>query len=81
MLHYRLRILRLIASRISWLGYNIEDTINKIFQVYWLLTSGNGEENGYAVGVWGGQMLWETEVLENLYVTKAESDLTKIQNS
>ena len=63
------------------MGYIIEDTINKIFQVYWLLTSGNGEENGYAVGVWGWQMLWKAEVLEDLYATKAECDLTKTQNS
>ena len=63
------------------MGYNIEDTINKIFQVYWLLTSGNWEENGYAVGVWGWQMLWKAEVLEDLYATKAECDLTKTQNS
>ena len=81
MLHYRLRILRLIVNRISWLEHNIEDTVNKIFQVYWPFTSGNGEENGYAVGVLGWQMLWEAEVLEDLYVTKAESDLTKTQNS
>ena len=37
MFHYQLKILRLIVNRISRLGYNIEDTINKIFQVCWLL--------------------------------------------
>ena len=68
-------------SRISWFGCNIEDTINKIFQVCWLFTSRDGEKNGYVGGGWGGQMLWEVEVLEDLYGAKAESDLTKTQNS
>ena len=45
------------------------------------LTGRDGEENGYVVGGWGGQMLWEAEVLEDLDGTKAESDLTKTQNS
>ena len=62
------------------MGYNIEDAINKIFQVCWLLTSGDGEQNGY-VGGWGEQMLWEGKMLEDLYGTKAESELTKTQNS
>ena len=26
------------------------------YQVCWLLVSGNGEEGGYAAGIWGGQM-------------------------
>ena len=68
-------------SRISLLRYNVEDTINKIFQVCWLLTSGDGKENGYVVGSWGGQMLWLAEVFQDLYGAKAEADLTKIQNS
>ena len=29
---------------------------------------------------WGGQILWETEMLEDMYRVKAESDLTKTQN-
>ena len=45
------------------------------------LTSGDGKENAYVIGGWGGQMLWETEVFEDLYREKAESDLTKTQNS
>ena len=61
------------------MGCNIEDTINKIFQVFWLLTSGDEEENGYVVGGRGGQILWQAEVLEDWYGAKAESDLT--QNS
>ena len=81
MLHCRLRILRLIVSRISLLGYNIEGTINKIFYVCWLLTSGDKEQNGCVVRGWGGQMLWEAEVLEGLYGAKDESGLTKTQNS
>ena len=30
---------------------------------------------------WGGQLWWEAEVLEDFYEAKAESDLTKTQNS
>ena len=41
----------------------------------------DGEEDGYAVGGWGGQMLWGTDLFEDLYEAKAESDLTKTQNS
>ena len=41
----------------------------------------DGEENGCIVGGWDGQVLWKTEVLEDLYGVKAESDLTKTQNS
>ena len=41
----------------------------------------DGEENGCVVGGWGGQMLWEAEALEDLYVAKAESDLTKTQTA
>ena len=41
----------------------------------------DGEENGCIVGGWGGQVLWKTEALEDLYGVKAESDLTKTQNS
>ena len=40
----------------------------------------NGEQNGYVAG-WGEQMLWEVKVLEDLYGTKAKSELTKTQNS
>ena len=29
---------------------------------------------------WGGQILWEAELLEDMYRVKAESDLTKTQN-
>ena len=29
---------------------------------------------------WGGQILWEAEMLEDMYRVKAESDLTKPQN-
>ena len=71
----------LIVSRLSWQGYNIEDTINKIFQVCWLFISGDGEENGYVVGGWHGQMLWGAEMIEDLYEAMTESDLTKTQNS
>ena len=53
-LHCRLRIHRLIVRKISFLEYNIEDTINKIFQVCWILTSGDREEKGCVVGGWGG---------------------------
>ena len=35
--------------------------------MYSLLTSGDGEENGCVVGGWVGQMLWQVEVLEDLY--------------
>ena len=35
----------------------------------------------YQWGGWGGQMLWEAEVLEGLYGAKDESGLTKTQNS
>ena len=51
---------------------NIEDFIKIIFQVCWLLTSRDGEENGYFVGKWGGQVLLEAEMLENLYGAKTE---------
>ena len=51
------------------------------FKVCWLLISGDREEGGYVIGGWGGQMLWEVEVFEDLYGPKAESDLTKTQNS
>ena len=51
------------------------------FQVCWLLINGDGQENGYVDGRWGGQILWEAEVLEDLYRTKAEYDLSKTQNS
>ena len=37
--------------------------------------------SGYVVGGWGEQMLWEAEMFEDLYGAKAESDLTKTQNS
>ena len=47
----------------------------------WLLISGDGEEDGYFIGGWGGQMLWEAEVFEDLYREKTKSDLTKTQNS
>ena len=40
-----------------------------------------GEENGCVVVGWVGQMLWEIEALEDVYRAKAESDLTKTQNS
>ena len=40
-----------------------------------------GEENDCVVVGWGGQMLWEAEALEDVYRAKAESDLTKTQNS
>ena len=60
---------------------NIEDFIKIIFQVCWLLTSRDGEENGYFVGTWGGQVLLEAEMLENLYGAKTESGLNKTQNS
>ena len=46
-----------------------------------LLISGDGEEDAYFVGGWGGQMLCEAEVFEDLYQEKAKSDLTKTQNS
>ena len=36
--------------------------------------------NGCVVGGWGRQILWETEVLEDLYGANAESDMTKTQN-
>ena len=68
-------------SRIKLLGYYIEDNINKILQVCWLLTSGDGEENGYVIGSWDGQMLWEAEVRQDFYEPKTDSDLTKTQNS
>ena len=45
------------------------------------LNQWDGEENGCIVGGWGGKMLWKTEALEGLYGAKAESDLTKTQNS
>ena len=51
------------------------------YWVCWLLVGGEGEEGGYVVGGWGGQMLWEAEVFEDLYGAKAESDLTKTQTS
>ena len=41
----------------------------------------DGEENCCDVGGWGGQILWEADVLEDLYGEKNESDLTKTQNS
>ena len=41
----------------------------------------DGKENGCPVGGWGGQMLLEAEALEDLFGAKAESDLTKTQNS
>ena len=51
------------------------------YWVCWLLVGGEGEEGGYVVGGWCGQMLWEAEVFEDLYGAKAESDLTKTQTS
>ena len=51
------------------------------YQVCWLLISGDGEEGGYVVGGWGGQMLWEAELFEDLCGPKAESDLTKTRSS
>ena len=39
-------------SMISFLGYNIEDTTNKIFQVCCLLTSGDGVEKVIFLVVW-----------------------------
>ena len=33
--------------------------------------SGDGEEGGYVVGGWSGQMPWEADVLEDLYGAKA----------
>ena len=66
-------------SRLSWQGYNIEATINKIFQVCWLLISGDGEESGHVVGGWGEQMLWEAEIFEDLYGAKAEYKTQKLK--
>ena len=61
--------------------FNIEDNINKIS--IRLLTpyqwGCGGEWLCYWWVSWG--MEWETEVLEDLYGAKAESDLTKNQNS
>ena len=61
--------------------FNFDDNTNKIFQGCWLLTSEDGEENGCVIGGWGGQKLWEASVFQELYGAKAESDLTKTQNS
>ena len=63
------------------MDFNIEDNINKIlirlltpYQWGW-----GGEWLCYWWVSWG--MEWEAEVLEDWYGAKAESDLTKNQNS
>ena len=33
--------------------FNFEDNFNKIFQGCWLLAGEDGEENGWAIGLWG----------------------------
>ena len=48
-LHYRLRILRLIVSRLICQGYSIGVLLIR-YQVCWLLVSGDGEEGGYVAG-------------------------------
>ena len=62
------------------MGDNIEDNsirfIGMLVPYQW-----DGEENCCDVGGWGGQILWEADVLEDLYGEKNESDLTKTQNS
>ena len=45
----RLRILRLIVSRLNWQGYSIGVLLIR-YQVCWLLVSGDGEEGGYVAG-------------------------------
>ena len=47
-------------NRLSWWGYSIEDTNNKILGTYVgsrLVGWGGGWEGGYVGGGWGGQML------------------------